>query len=193
MARLYEGREQVVLEKLDVSKEEYAASLETHKKNPKIEQDVNEIISMMERTIKGRCPDMSVPAQVYFSICRLLIEWVMLTYVKCILKCAKWFRLECGRSLNIARKIILLSIAEMNFTIKRPWKNWVSTSWNGISWSAKDSNRVGEVQMKFSINFSKLKSKDLKKSRPSASKSKNLLTKSLKKSLKKLKISIRTE
>jgi len=47
--------------------------------------------------------------------------------------------------------------------------------------------------MKFSINFSKLKSKDLKKSRPSASKSKNLLTKSLKKSLKKLKISIRTE
>ena len=64
LAKVCETHEDRILNKYELGKDEYSASFEEHRKNPRIQQEQAEILDMMERAIKGRHPDLTVPPQV---------------------------------------------------------------------------------------------------------------------------------
>ena len=64
MAKLCEAKEDLIISKYSVSKDEYAASLKAYKKDNAIRKNQEETVAMMERAVKGEIPDLTVPQAV---------------------------------------------------------------------------------------------------------------------------------
>lgn len=148
---------------------------------------------MMENAIKGRHPDFTVSASVLLYLHRLQIPWERQIFVNCILKCVRWYQSKCGKNLINANNKIQHSIVEINFITKKLWNNLVFIYSSFNSWKVMDFLKAGEVQMKSSIKFLKLKNKDQTLSRLNVIKLKKHLIKWLKKLHNKHKIWILKE
>lgn len=84
LAKICEAREDAVLAKYDIGRDEFQVSLKEHKKKGKIENIQADIFAMMERAVQGNIPDLKVAPQasrlfskegllaVYLEMCELI-------------------------------------------------------------------------------------------------------------------------
>lgn len=64
MAEIYTQKENLILGKYSISTEKYKASLEKYKHDPKIKAVVAEIIEMMEKSVNGVIPNLTIDKRV---------------------------------------------------------------------------------------------------------------------------------
>jgi len=61
MSKLYEQKEELIIIKYGITKQELAAALQAHKNDKDIIKNQKEIFDMMDRAIQGEIPDLTVP------------------------------------------------------------------------------------------------------------------------------------
>lgn len=71
LTKAYEAKEDLILTKYQVSKDEYALALNAYHKDKQIKKDSEEIFKVLEETVKGEI-DLSVPEPVYSYLYRQL-------------------------------------------------------------------------------------------------------------------------
>ena len=63
LTKAYEAKEDLILTKYQVSKDEYALALNAYHKDKQVKRDTEEILKVLEETVRGEI-DLSVPEQV---------------------------------------------------------------------------------------------------------------------------------
>jgi len=62
--KIYDAKEQMILDKYEIPKEDYAASLKKYSQEKNILSNTKEIFDMLERAIRGEVPDLTVNPRV---------------------------------------------------------------------------------------------------------------------------------
>ena len=76
LGKIYKQKEELILSKYSVSAEVYKNSLARYGKNKQLTDTTDEIVDMMQRSVKGIVPDLTVAQEVNHSSCRQAIHSV---------------------------------------------------------------------------------------------------------------------
>lgn len=63
IAAFYQQKEEIIIAKYNISRDELADSLNYYKDDPEIKKNQDEILEMMERACNGLMPDFTVPEE----------------------------------------------------------------------------------------------------------------------------------